>query len=111
IHGLVGESGSGKSVTARAVLGLLPAGALSGIGGAILLGRENLLGLSDREQRMRVRGTRISMVFQDPMTALNPVVRIGAQLTRPMRARLGLSRREAERKAVDLLTDVGVPDP
>jgi peptide/nickel transport system ATP-binding protein len=105
---LVGESGSGKSVTARAVLGLLPRAATVG-GSARLDGRE-LLG-ADEESLRAVRGREVSMVFQDPATALNPVFTVGRQLRTALRAHRRLTRRAADAEAVRLLELVGIPDP
>ena len=105
--GLVGESGSGKSLTALALLGLLPEGAQ--VEGSIrLLGRE-LVGLPERELA-DLRGDRIAMVFQEPMTALNPVHPVGRQVAEPLRLHRGLSAAQAEREAIALLERVGIPD-
>ncbi|MGO1408244.1 MAG: ABC transporter ATP-binding protein [Brachybacterium sp.] len=108
IQGLAGESGSGKTVSAMAVLGLLPATAQ--IGGSIRLGTTELVGMRPRELN-RVRGRRIAMVFQDPSASLHPQLTIGAQLTDHVRAHLRLNRRDARQRAIDLLTQVHVPDP
>lgn len=108
IQGLAGESGSGKTVSAMAVLGLLPATAQ--VGGSIRLGTTELVGLRPRELN-RVRGRRIAMVFQDPSASLHPQLTIGAQLTDHVRAHLRLNRRDARQRAIDLLTQVHVPDP
>ncbi|SOE06680.1 ABC transporter ATP-binding protein [Streptomyces sp. Ag109_G2-15] len=105
---LIGESGSGKSLTALAVMGLLPVGAEAG--GSIRLGGEELLGLGDRELS-RLRGERMAMVFQEPMSALNPLMRIGKQLAEPLRLHRGLNRRRAAAAAVELAAQVGLPDP
>jgi oligopeptide/dipeptide ABC transporter ATP-binding protein len=107
--GLVGESGCGKSVTALAVMGILPRAARIASGSVRLEGRE-LLGLPDRQLRS-VRGKEIAMIFQDPMTSLNPVLTIGRQLREAIETHLDLDRREAERRAVKLLDDVGIPSP
>jgi oligopeptide transport system ATP-binding protein len=105
--GLVGESGSGKSVTALALMGILPrAGRVVG-GSAAFQGNE-LLGRSDAELR-RIRGKEIAMVFQDPMTSLNPVLTIGRQVREAIEAHLDVSRSEAQRRAGDLLKRVGIP--
>jgi oligopeptide/dipeptide ABC transporter ATP-binding protein len=107
---VVGESGSGKSVTARAVLGLVPQPPGVIAGGAIRFKGEDLLTLDP--QRLRdLRGARISMVFQEPMTALNPLLSIGTQLTEGMRAHLGYDRTRAERRAAELLDMVGIAEP
>ncbi|MFF2846291.1 ABC transporter ATP-binding protein [Streptomyces sp. NPDC058001] len=106
--GVVGESGSGKSVMARAVMGLLPPTAASS--GAVLFQGRDLLTLS-RKERAQVWGKQIAMVFQDPGRSLNPVVRVERQLTEGMRKQLGVGRSEARTRALDLLREVGVPDP
>ncbi|MCT9080348.1 ATP-binding cassette domain-containing protein [Streptomyces fulvoviolaceus] len=105
---LIGESGSGKSLTALAVMGLLPGGAE--VTGSIRLGGQELLGLGDRELS-RLRGERMAMVFQEPMSALNPLMRIGKQLAEPLRLHRGLNRRQASTAAVELAAQVGLPDP
>lgn len=106
---LVGESGCGKSITALSVMGLLPRqGRVTG-GSIRLMGRE-LLGLPERELD-QVRGRDMAMIFQDIMYSLNPVLTIGLQLTEGQRRHLNVSRGEAEKRAVELLRKVGVPDP
>jgi oligopeptide/dipeptide ABC transporter ATP-binding protein len=105
--GIVGESGCGKSVTALAILGILPRAARV-VGGHARLDGRDLLGLSDRELR-RIRGREIAMVFQDPMTSLNPVLTIGRQLREAIETHLALDRRAAESRAVELLEQVGIP--
>ena len=107
---LVGESGSGKTMLARSVLGLVSAPRVPGLPGRVRHGDVDLIGLDERSLR-NVRGRRIAMVFQDPMTSLDPVQRIGRQLTEPMRHHLGLARHEARRRAIELLTAVGVAEP
>jgi oligopeptide/dipeptide ABC transporter ATP-binding protein len=106
---IVGESGSGKSVTALSILRLL-GGSGRITGGSIRFEGEDLLALSDRDMR-QVRGRDIGMVFQEPMTSLNPLLRIGVQLTETMRAHLSMSKRDAETRAAELLAKVGIPDP
>jgi len=104
--GLVGESGCGKSVTLRALLDLVPDP------GEIIDGRIHWDGQhlgADRPGWHRLRGTEISMVFQDPSSSLNPVLSIGDQLTETLRLRAGMSRREAGKRAVELLDRVGIP--
>ncbi|MEP9385100.1 ABC transporter ATP-binding protein [Nocardioides sp. KR10-350] len=111
-RGLVGESGSGKSLTLRAVMGLLPHGARV-TGGRILFEGEDLLADGGRRQR-RVRGTGISMIFQEPSVALNPVMRVGEQIydaLRRHRRHRRLSRREARDQAVHLMELVGIDQP
>jgi peptide/nickel transport system ATP-binding protein len=109
VMGLVGESGSGKSVTCRALIGLLP-GSLRITGGSVLLKGRDLAGL-DQEALRRVRGREIGMIFQNPSSHLDPVMRIGDQIAEGIRLHRGASRREARGAAVDLLRQVGIPDP
>ncbi|GLI26957.1 dipeptide/oligopeptide/nickel ABC transporter ATP-binding protein [Agromyces rhizosphaerae] len=109
IHGLVGESGSGKSQTAFAVLGLLPAA------GRVTAGSIDFGGiqLADAPERTysRIRGTRIGYIPQEPMSNLDPSFRIGYQLVEPLRRGLGLSKKDATARALELLDRVGIPDP
>ena len=107
--GIVGESGCGKSVTALALLGLLPRAGRVRSGTARFEGRE-LLKLKDREMR-RLRGRQIAMIFQDPMTSLNPVLTIGRQIREPLETHFGMSRKEAGARAGELLERVGIPSP
>ncbi len=106
--GLVGESGCGKSITLRAVMGLLPSGARV-VSGRVLAGGTELplAGSGVRAARRR----RVAMVFQDPSSGLNPVMRVGAQVAEAPRSVLGLSRRRARARALELLAMCGVPDP
>ncbi|MDA2815164.1 ABC transporter ATP-binding protein [Nocardiopsis sp. RSe5-2] len=106
--GIVGESGSGKSVASLAVMGLLPRGAQVS-GSARVAGRE-VLHLGD-EELSRVRGERIAMVFQDPLTSLNPVYTVGRQIAEAVRAHRAVGEREALARAVELLAAVGIPRP
>jgi len=107
--GLVGESGSGKSVTAFSILRLLqPPGQI--VNGRIVFEGQDLLTLSERDMRA-VRGARISLIFQEPMTALNPVMRVGDQVAEALTAHSMASRSEARRRAVELLDAVRIPDP
>jgi peptide/nickel transport system ATP-binding protein len=106
--GIVGESGCGKSMTALAVMGLLPAQARTR--GKVIFEGRDLLALPERDL-CRLRGRRFAMVFQEPMTALNPVKTIGFQLAEGLRWHLGLGRGEAEARAVKLLDRVGLPQP
>jgi peptide/nickel transport system ATP-binding protein len=103
--GLVGESGSGKSMTALAIMGLLPRGTRTS--GRILLDGRDLLALPER-QMCAVRGRRIGMVFQEPMTALNPLMSIGAQVAEPLRVHFSVTRAQAEARAIRLLERVGL---
>jgi oligopeptide/dipeptide ABC transporter ATP-binding protein len=107
--GLVGESGCGKSMTLRAILGLLPKpGQITD--GEVLFNGENLV--TARASRLRdVRGRHIGIIFQEPMTALNPVMRVGDQIAEGPLAHLGHSRTEARAEAHDLMRRVGIPDP
>ena len=107
---LVGESGCGKSVTALSVLGLVPDPPGRIVGGEIVFEGRDLLQLPAREMR-RIRGNAISMVFQDPMTSLNPVFTIGDQISEAIRTHGSVSRREAWRRSVELLDLVRMPDP
>jgi peptide/nickel transport system permease protein len=106
---IVGESGSGKSLTGLAVLGLLPPVARA-VEGAASLGDQDLLRLDEAALR-RLRGNGIAMIFQDPMSSLNPVHRIGTQITEAIRAHRPMSARAAWQQAVELLAKVGIPDP
>jgi oligopeptide/dipeptide ABC transporter ATP-binding protein len=108
--GLVGESGSGKSVTGLSILRLVPCPPGRMIGGEVLLNGVNLLAVSE-EQMRQLRGKEIAMIFQEPMTSLNPVLTIGRQITETIRKHLGLSRYDARRRAVELLTQVQITDP
>ena len=108
---LVGESGSGKSVTALAILGLLPPeNSIVDPGSRILFGGRNLVGLPMRALR-DLRGADISMIFQEPMTSLNPVFTVGYQLGEVLQLHRGLSKAAARRRAVELLDEVGIPEP
>jgi len=106
--GLVGESGSGKSATSLAIMRLLPPHA--GIRGKIFFAGEDLLSLPDDAMR-RIRGARISMIFQEPMTALNPVMRVGDQVAEAVLAHHGVSQAEAWQRTVEALREVAIPEP
>jgi peptide/nickel transport system ATP-binding protein len=106
--GVVGESGSGKTMTALALMGLLPDGAMTA--GAIRFEGRDLAALEE-EQWRRLRGDRVAMIFQEPMTALNPLQTIGRQIAEPLILHRGLGRRAAWAEAVKLLGRVGLPDP
>jgi peptide/nickel transport system ATP-binding protein len=108
--GIVGESGSGKSVLARSILGLLPAQLAIRAGGRIMFDGQDLNRMSEAQLR-RVRGRRIAMVFQDPMTSLNPVMTVGRQIGKVLTYHLGLSQKAAAERALELLASVGVPSP
>jgi oligopeptide transport system ATP-binding protein len=105
--GIVGESGCGKSVTSLAILGILPrAGKI--MSGTATFGDRDLFRLSDRELR-RIRGRDIAMIFQDPMTSLNPVLTIGRQIREALQTHFDLSKAEANKRVADLLDQVGIP--
>jgi oligopeptide/dipeptide ABC transporter ATP-binding protein len=113
VLGLVGESGSGKSITSLAIMRLLPPQAL--VSGEILFtengnGSRQLTTVDD-ESMLQLRGSRIAMIFQEPMTALNPVMRVGDQIAEAVRAHRSISKKEAWQCAVDAMNDVAIPDP
>jgi len=108
--GVVGESGCGKSMTSFSILGLLPAKSARVIGGAARYAGRDLLRLSDRELR-KLRGGQISMIFQEPMTSLNPVLTIGDQITEALLLHEKLPRRAARERAIEMLRLVRVSDP
>ncbi len=107
--GLVGESGSGKSMTLRAILGVLPPEARV-TAGQVLLDGVDLVQLST-SQLNRIRGPKISMIFQEPMSALNPVMRVGRQIAEGPQVHLGMNRGQATDRALELMRRVGIPDP
>jgi peptide/nickel transport system ATP-binding protein len=109
IVGLVGESGSGKSVSSRAVMGLLPP-RTSTVSGSIRLEGDELVGLPEASYR-RVRGERVAMIFQDPLTALDPLYRAGDQVSEALRFHFGMSRSAARGPVIELFGAVGLPDP
>jgi oligopeptide/dipeptide ABC transporter ATP-binding protein len=108
--GIVGESGSGKSVAALAVLGLLPARSARITSGSVRFRGEELVGQGERRMRA-IRGTGIALIFQDPLSSLNPVLTIGRQISEQLEAHGKASGRAAMRRAVELLERVGIPDP
>ncbi|HYD07564.1 MAG TPA: ABC transporter ATP-binding protein [Reyranella sp.] len=108
--GLVGESGSGKSVTARAIMRLIPQPPGEIAGGRILFEGDNVLERSDADMRA-LRGRRIAMVFQEPMSALNPVFTVHDQISDALRSNLGMSKAEARERVIELLSLVGIPSP
>jgi oligopeptide/dipeptide ABC transporter ATP-binding protein len=108
--GIVGESGCGKSMTALSIMGLLPRPHARVAEGRLLFEGRDLLGLSPRELQ-DIRGREIAMIFQDPMTSLNPALTVGRQLTETLRRHLRLSRQSARTRATELLAEVGIPDP
>src|SRR5438270_10007528 len=107
---VVGESGSGKSVTAHAIMGRLPPRQLSVAAGRVLLEGDDLLMKSAAEMR-RIRGDRISMIFQEPMTALNPVMKVGEQIAEVLTIHTALDERERRARVLDIMTAVHLPDP
>jgi peptide/nickel transport system ATP-binding protein len=109
VLGVVGESGAGKSVTGSAVIGLIdPPGRIAG--GEILLSGQRIDNLPPEEMR-RIRGKRIGMIFQDPLTSLNPLYRVSEQLIETIRTHTSLSAAAARKRAIDLLAEVGIPAP
>jgi peptide/nickel transport system ATP-binding protein len=109
IVALVGESGSGKSLTALTVMGLLPSEAEVGGGSAVLDG-EDLLSMSGK-RRDEVRGSKVAMLFQQPKVMLDPTARVGGQVVEALRRHRGVGRREAKARVVQMLRDVGIPEP
>ena len=109
VVGIVGESGSGKSVTNLSILGLLPKPQGRIAGGSVRFRGNDLVGASE-DQLRKIRGNRIAMIFQDPMTSLNPYLKVEEQLSEVVQLHLGLDRKAAVQRAVDLLERVGIPD-
>lgn len=108
--GIVGESGCGKSTAALSVMGLIPLQAGRVVGGQVLFKGKSLLALPGEEMR-RIRGSEMSMIFQEPMTSLNPVLTIGRQVSEVFMVHKGMSRREALDEAINILSQVGIPAP
>src|SRR5512136_2135604 len=108
--GIVGESGSGKSVTGLSILRLIPSPSGKIVEGKIIFQRKDLLVLSEKEMR-KIRGNKISMIFQEPMTSLNPVFTIGNQIAEAITLHQGLKRKEANEKTIEALRMVGMPGP
>jgi oligopeptide/dipeptide ABC transporter ATP-binding protein len=106
--GIVGESGCGKSVTALSIMGLIPKPPAKIVSGSVVFDGHELTTLSEH-QLEDVRGKEIAMIFQDPMTSLNPTLRIGTQITETMERHLGLDKGEARRRAIELLEEVHIP--
>ncbi len=106
---IVGESGSGKTIAAKSLMGILPENASVESGNVTFEGRD-LLSLSEKEFR-KVRGPKLAMVFQDPMTALNPTMKVGPQITESLRLHQDLSKGQASERALELLKLVGIPNP
>ena len=108
--GLVGESGCGKSVTNLSIMRLIPSPPGRIMGGKAILQQENIFEMSDNQIR-KLRGNRISMIFQDPMTSLNPFLRISTQMIETIQLHQGLNKAQAKDKAIDMLRLVGIPNP
>lgn len=107
---LVGESGSGKSVSLLSVMGLVPTPPGEILGGQVLFQEKDLLQIT-RKEISKIRGKDIAMIFQDPMTSLNPVIRVGKQIEESLKLHLDYSNAEAEKRIIELLELVGIPDP
>lgn len=108
--GIVGESGSGKSVTSLAIMGLIPNPPGKVSAGEIYYNNKNLLTIKEREMR-NLRGNEIAMIFQEPMTSLNPILSCGFQIGESLRLHRGLKKSQTKKETVKLLDDVGIPDP
>ena len=107
--GVVGESGSGKSVTMMSLIGLLPSPPADVRAGNVMFDDMDLLQVDEATLRA-IRGARVGFIFQDPMTSLNPVFTVGYQLMEPLRKHMGLNRKDAAKRAAELLALVGIPD-
>jgi len=108
--GLVGESGCGKSVTAHSIMRLIPEPPGKIVGGKILFDETDLVTASERQMR-KIRGNRISMIFQEPMTSLNPVFTVGDQVSEVIELHTNISRKELKNRVIDMFKLVGIPDP
>ncbi|UCF98863.1 MAG: ABC transporter ATP-binding protein [Spirochaetaceae bacterium] len=108
--GIVGESGCGKSVTALSILRLIPNPPGRIVGGEVVFRGTNLMALSEAQMR-KIRGNTISMIFQEPMTSLNPVFQVGNQIAEAIRIHQGVTKQVADRQAVEMLNAVGIPSP
>ncbi|MBN2257238.1 MAG: ABC transporter ATP-binding protein [Anaerolineaceae bacterium] len=108
--GLVGESGCGKSVTVTSILRLIPSPPGKVVAGTAMFQGRDLIAMEDEELR-QIRGSQISMIFQDPMTYFNPVLTMGKQIAEPLAIHLGVTKKEAEARVVELLNLVGIPNP
>lgn len=106
---IVGESGSGKSVTSRSIIGILSPNARI-IDGSIEYEGENILEYTE-EQFATIRGNKVAMIFQDPMSSLNPIMRIGQQITEALTIKLGMEKEEAKARALKIMEEVGIPEP
>ena len=106
--GIVGESGCGKSVTALSIMGLIPKPPAKIAGGEVLFAGRDLTKLNDHEMQ-DVRGRQVAMIFQDPMTSLNPTLKIGTQITETLRRHYDTSKDEARKRAIELLEEVRIP--
>ena len=111
ILGIVGESGCGKSVTSLSILQLVASPPGKIVGGEIIFDGEDLLKLSPKEMQKRIRGNRISMIFQEPMTSLNPLFTVGQQLMEPLMLHRGMDKKQAKEEAINMLKLVGIPMP
>jgi oligopeptide/dipeptide ABC transporter ATP-binding protein len=107
---IVGESGSGKSVSAMTILGLVPSPPATFPSGDVFLRGRSLLKMPEKQQR-KLRGSQIAMIFQDPLTALNPVFKVGDQIAEMVRVHQDVSKHVAKKRALDLLGEVGIPNP
>ena len=111
ILGVVGESGCGKSVTSLSILQLVASPPGKIVGGEIIFDGEDLLKLTPKEMQKRIRGNRISMIFQEPMTSLNPLFTVGQQLMEPLMLHRGMDKKQAKAEAINMLKLVGIPMP